>query len=307
MTRLVKAAVVQAGSVPFDTPATIAKLQRLAADPACSGADLIVFPEAFVGGYPKGMDFGARLGWRTPAGRDDYLRYAQGSIVVPGPETDAIGDAARIANAHLVTGVIERAGHTLYCTALTFGPDGTLLGARRKLMPTGLERLIWGFGDGSTVKPVDSAIGPIGAVICWENYMPLLRAAFYAQGVEFYCAPTVDDREIWVPTMRTIAVEGRCFVLSACQYLVAVDGSRAADTAQALDPLIRGGSCIVGPLGDILAGPVYGEETILTATLDRDDIVRGKYDLDVAGHYGRPDILSLLLDTRPKSVLTTER
>jgi nitrilase len=301
MSRSIKAAVVQAGSVPFDTPVTLAKLERLAHDPRCSGADLIVFPEAFVGGYPKGMDFGARLGWRTSAGRQDYVRYAQCAIVVPGPETEVIGEIARAVGAHLVVGVIERDGGTLYCTALTFNADGALVASRRKLMPTGLERLIWGFGDGSGVKPANTAIGTIGAVICWENYMPLLRAAFYAQGVELYCAPTVDDRDVWLSTMRTIAVEGRCFVLSACQYLASLDGVLTSD------PLIRGGSCIVDPMGEVLAGPVFGEETILAATLDMDAITRGKYDLDVAGHYARPDVLSLVLDARPRSVLSINK
>jgi len=122
-----------------------------------------------------------------------------------------------------VVGAIERDGGTLYCTALFFGPDGRLLGKHRKLMPTALERLVWGCGDGSTLTVVDTPRGKIGAVICWENYMPLLRTAMYAKGVELYCAPTVDDRDSWLPTMRHVALEGRCFVLSACQYLTRAD------------------------------------------------------------------------------------
>lgn len=147
-----------------------------------------------------------------------------------------IGDVARRNRLHLVVGVIERDGGTLYCTALMFGPDGSLFGKHRKLMPTALERLVWGFGDGSTITVVDSGVGRFGSVICWENYMPLLRTAMYAKGIEIYCAPTVDDRETWLPTMRTIALEGRCFVLSACQYLTRADCPAAYNGIQGDDP-----------------------------------------------------------------------
>jgi nitrilase len=211
---IVRAAVVQAAPVVFDTPRTVAKLVDLTCDAGARLADIVVFPEAFVGGYPKGLDLGARLGLRSVEGREDFRRYYDGAIAVPGPETLEIGEAARRNRVHLVVGVIERDGGTLYCTALMYSPDGSLLGKHRKLMPTALERLVWGLGDGSTLTVVDSAIGGFGSVICWENYMPMLRMAMYAQGIELYCAPTVDDRDTWLPTMRTIALEGRCFVLS---------------------------------------------------------------------------------------------
>ncbi len=303
---LVNAAVVQAAPVVFDTPRTLAKLEDLARDAAAQSADIVVFPEAFVGGYPKGLDFGARLGTRSPEGRDDFLRYYDSAIAVPGPEADQIAQAARLNGIHLVVGVIERDGGTLYCTALMYGPDGNLLGKHRKLMPTALERLVWGFGDGSTIPVVESAVGRIGSVICWENYMPLLRMAMYAQGIELYCAPTVDDRDTWLPTMRTIALEGRCFVLSACQYLTRGDCPPAYNAFQGDDPatvLIRGGSCIVDPLGNVLVEPDFTGETIKLAELDRTAITRGKYDLDVVGHYARPDIFNLTVDTRPKSAV----
>jgi nitrilase len=281
----VRVAVVQAGSILFDTAATGAKAEQLIADAARGGAKLIVFPEAFIGGYPKGDDFGARLGSRTPEGRKTFRRYFEGAIDVPGPETARLGEAVRASGAWVVIGVIERDGGTLYCTALFFAPDGSLAGKHRKLMPTAMERLIWGFGDASTMPVLDTGFGKIGAVICWENYMPLMRAAMYAKGVQIYCAPTVDDREAWQPTMRHIALEGRCFVLSACQCLKR-DG--APENAQ-----IRGGSVIVGPLGKVLAGPVYDEERILTAEIDVGEIAEGKFDLDVAGHYARPDVFHL--------------
>lgn len=296
----VNAAVVQAAPVVFDTPRTLEKLGDLTRDAAAQGADLVVFPEAFIGGYPKGLDFGARLGLRSEAGREDFRRYFESAIDLPGPQSAILAESARANGVHLVTGVIERDGGTLYCTALMYSPEGRLLGKHRKLMPTALERLVWGFGDGSTLSAVETAIGRIGTVICWENYMPLLRMAMYSQGIELYCAPTVDDRDTWLPTMRTIALEGRCFVLSACQYLTRADCPAAYSAIQGDDPvtvLIRGGSCVIDPMGNVLVEPSFVGETIQCAELDRRMIARGKYDLDVVGHYARPDIFKLMVDT----------
>src|SRR5690349_9362516 len=287
---LVPVAVVQAGSVLYDREASLAKAEALIAEAADGGARLVVFPEAFIGGYPKGEDFGARVGSRTPEGRKLFRRYFEGAIDVPGPATARLGEAARASGVWVVIGVIERDGGTLYCTALFFAPDGSLAGKHRKLMPTAMERLIWGFGDGSTMPVIDTGFGKIGAVICWENYMPLLRAAMYAKGVQIYCAPTVDDRQTWPSTMRHIALEGRCFVLSACQF---IRPAGAPDSE-----CIRGGSVIVGPLGKILAGPCYDGECILTAVLDPGEIAEGKFDLDVAGHYARPDVFHLEVNDR---------
>ena len=306
----VQAAVVQAAPILFDTPRTVAKLVELTRDAAARAANIVVFPEAFVGGYPKGLDFGARLGSRSPEGRDDFRRYFESAIDVPGPETEAIGAAARDCNLHLVVGVIERDGGTLYCTALMFGSAGQLLGKHRKLMPTALERLVWGFGDGSTLPVIDSEIGRLGSVICWENYMPLLRMAMYAQGVELYCVSTVDDRDQWQHAMHHIAYEGRCFVLSACQFARRSDYPDDYDCVQGNDPatvLIRGGSVIVSPLGQVLAGPQFDREAVLVADLDRGDIARGKYDLDVVGHYARPDVFRLTVNTAPRpAVIATD-
>ncbi len=299
----IKAAVVQAAPVLFDTPKTLSKLAELAREAAGKGAELVVFPEAFVGGYPKGLDFGARLGMRSPEGREEFRRYFESAIDLPGPEASRLGEIARDNGIHLVVGVIERDGGTLYCTAVTYAPSGKLISKHRKLMPTALERLVWGFGDGSTIGVVDTPLGRIGSVICWENYMPLLRAAMYAQGVELYCAPTVDDRDTWLPTMRTIALEGRCFVVSACQYFTRGDGPADYTPLQGNDPdtvLIRGGSCIVDPLGNVLVEPDFTGEAIQIAELDRRIIPQGKYDLDVVGHYARPDVFHLSVDTRPK-------
>lgn len=279
----VKVAVVQAGGVLYDAEAAVAKAERLLGEMA--GAQLVVFPEAFLGGYPKGQDFGARVGWRTPEGRKEFRRYYEGAIDVPGPETARLTEAARAAGAWVVIGAIERDAGTLYCTVLFFSPEGKLAGKHRKLMPTAMERLIWGFGDGSTLTVLETGFGKIGAVICWENYMPLLRAAMYRKGVEFYCAPTVDDREAWPGSMRHIALEGRCFVLSACQFV---------------PELIRGGSVIVSPLGKVVAGPCYEGECILRAEVDPGEIAEGKFDLDVVGHYARPDVFRLEVDERAR-------
>src|SRR5262245_37077283 len=211
------AAVVQNAPVVFDVEKTLEKIGQLSSEAASAGARLVVFPEAFVSAYPKGLDFGARVGLRSPEGRDVFKRYFDSAIAVPGPATEHLGRTAKTNKIYLVVGVIEREIGTLYCTALFFAPDGTLLGKHRKLMPTAMERIIWGFGDGSTMPVFDTSIGKLGAVICWENYMPLLRMSMYAKGIELYCAPTADDRDTWLSTMKHVALEGRCFVLSACQ------------------------------------------------------------------------------------------
>jgi nitrilase len=283
----------------FDPEATLAKVDQLAAEAAGGGAHLVLFPEAFVSAYPKGLDFGARMGSRQPEGRRDFQRYYESSIEVPGPATESLGKTARQNKIHLVIGVIERDGGTLYCTALFFSDEGVLLGKHRKLMPTALERLVWGFGDGSTLPVFDTPLGRLGAVICWENYMPLMRTYMYSQGIELYCAPTADDRDTWLPSMRHIAYEGRCFVLSCCQYLTRGDCPDDYDAIQGNDPqtvLMRGGSVIVDPMGNVLAGPDYEGPCILTADLDMNLIAQGKYDLDVTGHYARPDIFRLTVN-----------
>jgi len=209
-----------------------------------------------------------------------------------------------------VLGVIEREHGTCYCTVLFFAPDGRLLGKHRKLMPTALERMIWGCGDGSTLTVVDSPYGRIGAVICWENYMPMLRMAMYSKDVVLYCAPTADDRDTWLSSMQHIALEGRCFVLTACQFLRKKDfpGTVRVSLGDSPDAvLMRGGSAIISPLGKVLAGPHFDGETILTASLDLQDIGRGKFDFDVVGHYSRPDVFRLIVNEAPTTAVLLER
>ena len=304
----VRVAVVQAAPVGFDREFTLAKVRVLTNEAAGRGAKLVLFPEAFVSAYPRGMTFGAVIGDRTPEGREWYRRYWESSVDVPGPAVDTLGDVARESGTYLVIGVIERDGGTLYCTALFFAPNGDLLGKHRKLMPTAIERLVWGQGDGSTMPVYDTEIGKLGAAICWENYMPLYRTALYAKGVQLYLAPTADSRETWVASMRHIALEGRCFVLACNQFARRSDYPKDYPSDFAADPstiISRGGSCIVSPLGELIAGPVYDEEAILTADIDLNDIVRGKFDFDVVGHYARPDVFQLTVNEQPTIAVRT--
>ena len=298
------AAVVQAAPVAFDVEATLEKAERLTAEAAAGGARLVVFPEAFVSCYPRGITFGAAVGSRTDEGRAWFRRYWESSVDIPGPVVDRLGTIAREHDVHLVIGVIERDGGTLYCTAVFLSPAGEYLGKHRKLMPTAAERLVWGFGDGSTMPVLDTPLGRLGAVICWENYMPLLRTSMYSKGIQIWCAPTADARDTWVASMRHIACEGRCFVLSANQF--ATRGDYPADYPLDAEPdevLCRGGSVIVSPLGDILAGPETGGEGILHAELDLARIAEAKYDFDVVGHYARPDVFTLLVDESPATLV----
>lgn len=302
------AAVVQSAPVAFDRDRTVDKVVQLTASAAAQGASLIVFPEAFVSAYPKGIDFGARVGMRSAEGRDYFRRYFESAVDVPGPDTERIGQAAREAGVYVVIGVIERDLGTLYCTVLFIAPDGTLMGKHRKLMPTAMERIIWGYGDGSTLSVFDTPLGRIGAVICWENYMPMLRMAMYAKGIQLYCAPTADDRDTWLSSMQHVALEGRCFVLTACQHLRRKDCPADYAPIHGEDPetvIMRGGSAIVTPLGKVLAGPLYNQDGILTAEIDLDEIARGKYDFDVVGHYARPDVFRLEVSERPLSAVVS--
>ena len=304
-----RAAVVQAGAVPFDTEACVDKAVRLIGDAAALGAKVILFPEAFIPGYPKGLNYGLVVGARDPAGREEFRLYLDAAIEVPGAQTQRLGEAAAAHGSYVLIGVIERELGTCYCTVLFFGPDGRLLGKHRKLMPTAMERMIWGFGDGSTLTVVDSPYGRIGSVICWENYMPMLRMAMYAKNVALYCAPTADDRDTWLASMQHVALEGRCFVLTACQFIRKKDfpGTVRVSLGDSPDAvLMRGGSAIINPLGKVLAGPHFEGETILAASLDLNDIGRGKFDFDVAGHYSRPDVFKLIVNEAPASAVVAK-
>ncbi|KAJ7225603.1 carbon-nitrogen hydrolase [Mycena pura] len=308
MARTIYASVVQTCTQSYDLEATLQKLEqltRLARERDRS--QLAVFPEAFIGGYPKFSTFGSVVGERSPEGREEYLRYHNAAIEIPSLATDRIEAISKETNVFLVVGVIERDGGTLYCTAIFVSPSEGLLGKHRKVLPTASERLIWGQGDGSTLPVFERSFmasgesdgsritTKISAAICWENYMPLLRNHYYSLGTQLYCAPTVDARPQWQHSMIHIALEGRCFVLSACQYAEErhYPDTHAVANTETRKPgnvVIAGGSVIISPLGKVLAGPLRDREDVLTAELDLDDVVRGKFDLDVVGNYARPDI-----------------
>ncbi len=303
----VRVAAAQPRGFPFDPAGAVDRLCDMTSEAAARGAELVVFPEAFVGGYPWGLAFGTAVGGRKPPGRRAFGRYFDAAITVPGPETERMGRAAADAGVYLAVGVIEkgaaRSPGTLYCTLLYFAPDGSLAGLHRKLKPTAAERLIWGEGDGSTMPVLDTPFGKVGGLICWENYMPLARTAMYGKGVEIYLAPTADSRDRWQATLRHIALEGRCFVIGCNQFVTRdhypPDLEIIGDLEDWPNPLSRGGSAIYGPLGDTIAGPLLGEAGMLHADLDLGDIARGKFDFDVVGHYARPDIFSLRVNEAP--------
>ncbi|MEN6439649.1 MAG: carbon-nitrogen hydrolase family protein [Syntrophobacter sp.] len=304
----IRVGVAQIGAIPFDIEASVDKAIKWVEKAGTQGCQLVVFPEAFISAYPKGLGFGSLVGVRAPEGREMFRRYFDSAIPVPGVETDKLCEAAGQANLHMVIGVIERDLGTLYCTALFIGSNGSLLGKHRKLMPTASERLVWGFGDGSTIPVIDTPVGRLGAVICWENYMPMLRMAMYSKGVTVYCAPTADDRDSWLPSMRHIAMEGRCFVLTSCQVMRRRDFPDDYPCGMETSPddvLMRGGAAIVGPLGQVLAGPVFDEETLLTADIDLADVTRAKLDFDAAGHYARPDVFHLVVNETARKAVKT--
>ena len=290
----VRVAVVQAAPILFNRAASVEKAIQIIQETAQNGAQLVLFPEAFIPAYPRGLSFSTVVGQRKPQGRDLWQRYFENCVPVPGPETQNLAEAAHKAGIYLVMGVVEQAGGTLYCTTLYFGPDGNLLGSHRKLKPTAAERLIWGEGDGSTLTTIQTEFGVVGGLICWENYMPLARMAMYTKGVELYLAPTADSRDSWQATLQHIALEGRCFVLG-CNQFVTKDMYPAnlpgiEELADQPEIMCRGGSAIYGPLGELIAGPLFDQEGILYADLKLDEVPRSKFDFDVVGHYARPDV-----------------
>ncbi|ORX94808.1 nitrilase [Basidiobolus meristosporus CBS 931.73] len=318
--RRTRVAVVQACTVNgYDTQATLPKLAILAREASQQGATLAVFPEAFLGGYPVGSNFGTRFGERTCEGKEEFVGYFKQAIELPGPEATFIADVARENNLFIVVGVIERCIGTLYCTVIFVDPSKGLVAKHRKLMPTCMERIVWGQGDGSTMPildvPLKSSVpsdqgrafqAKIGAAICWENYMPLFRYNLYAQGIQLYCAPTAEGRDFWISTMQHIAVEGRCYVLGSNQFARQKDFPEGHPFVGEANPdgvMHDGGSIIVAPTGEILAGPLREQEGVLVAEIDLDEMIKGKFEFDCVGHYSRPDIFQLSVNERQNSVV----
>jgi len=275
------------------------KTERLSRQAADAGAQLVLFPESFLPAYPRGLKFGTVVGSRSPKGRALWLEYWRNSVEVPGPATERLGRLAGRLNLYLVIGVTERSrlGGTLYCSLLYFAPDGKLLGRHRKLKPTGSERVLWGEGRGDDLQVFETPFGRLGGLICWENYMPLARTHLYQQGIDIYLAPTADQRESWQATLRHIACESRCYVLGCNQFVTRNQYpdlyQQELSQYQEQEPMSHGGSAIISPLGEPIAGPLYGKEDMLYADLNTDEIVKSRMDFDACGHYARPDVFRL--------------
>jgi nitrilase len=295
----VKVACVQAEPVVLDRDATLEKLASLTAEAAGEGAELVVFPETFVSVYPSSAWAKALAGWGDPGATAAFAALARESVEIPGPAADRLGSIARDNGVWLVTGVNEsdpsRNG-TVYNALLYHAPDGSLALKHRKLVPTNHERLVWGQGDGEGLRAIETPLGRIGGLICWENYMPLARFSLYESGVEIYLASTADDGDAWQATLVHIARESRAFVVAPSHFQRASaypDDFPLRDLIQELDVIGRGGSAILSPDGSYLAGPVYDEEAILYAELDPARLLQERQRFDPAGHYHRPDVLRL--------------
>lgn len=300
----VKVCVVQDNPVFFNKEQTLRKVEKLTADYAGEGCELILFPETFIPGYPRGFSFGTKMGGRSREGRDLFAEYYNQSFDLEGEELKRLESLCAEKNVYLVIGVTEKVNSSLYCSMLYFSPTSGLMGVHRKIKPTAFERVIWGEAGGDGLCTFDTPVGKLGGLICWENYMPLARMAMYRKGVEIYLAPTADARERWTHTMIHIALEGRCYVLGCNQYITKamypekyqslVEDESYADC--------QGGSLIVSPMGEVIAGPLYGEAGALIAELDLSEIPKARLDFDVSGHYSRNDIFELLVKGQPDTI-----
>ncbi|OCK74950.1 putative nitrilase [Lepidopterella palustris CBS 459.81] len=313
MSSRIKVAAVQAAPVAFDLQESLQRVSKFTSKAASSGADLVVFPEGYLSAYPWRYAFDATIGAREPSGRRWFAKYYNSAVAIPSTEFEFLCGVAKKNKVFLSVAIIEKDGCTLYCTAVLLDRGGNLLSAHRKLIPTAAERLVWGRGSGDGLVVVDTDIGKVGGLICWENYMPAARLALYQQGIEIYIAPNADDLPTWVATMQHIAKEGRCFVISVNQFCKVSDfpadyppftpnhHDRQPDgSAWTPDSILsHGGSCIVGPLGTFLAEPVWDKEEIVYAELFRDMLIESRMDFDPVGSYARPDIFSLSVNTKP--------
>ena len=295
----VKVACIQVEPVIFDRAATIERLAERTAEAAGQGAKLVVFPEAFVPAYPSSVWAKALAGWTDPQAKAAFALLARESVEIPGEASDRMGEAARASGVHLVVGVTEvdpAHSGTLYNTLLGYDPEGALVLHHRKLVPTNHERLIWGPGDGRGLRAIETSLGRLGGLICWENYMPLARFSLYESGVEIYVASTADDSDEWQSTLVHIARESRAFVIAPCHFQRSSgypDDFPLRHMLDGIDLIGRGGSAILGPDGSYLAGPLYDEEGILFAELDPTRLHEERQRFDAAGHYHRPDVLGL--------------
>lgn len=305
MTNLIPVAVIQSAPVLFDLEGTLIKVESLMKQ--AKGAQLMLFPEAFVSAYPRGLSFGTVVGSRSNDGRKLWQRYWDASIAEGDKAFFKLSSLAKKYKTLLAIGVNEKdtVSGTLYCSLFYFGENGEFLGKHRKLKPTAQERIIWGEGDGSTLSSFDTPLGKIGGLICWENYMPLARMSMYMKGVQIYLAPTADARLSWQSTMQHIALEGRCFVLAANQWVTRdmypKDLQNTDEIQKQPNTMSAGGSVILNPLGEVLAGPVWNQEAILTAEMNMEQITQSKLDFDPIGHYHRPDVFEFKAIKQPET------
>jgi nitrilase len=302
----IKVGVVQATPALFDITGTIEIVSHWIEKGAQSGCELLLFPESFIPCYPRGLSFDAIIGKRTDQSREVWFDFWSNSLDLSSDSFKTISNAVKKNALMVALGVTEkeRLGGSLYCSLLYFSKDGNLIGKHRKLKSTGLERYIWGESDGTTLITLDTSLGKIGGLICWENYMPLARMAMYTKGVEIYVAPTADSRPSWQYTMQHIALEGRCFVLASNQFVRKLDYPERyqADLSNEPDIMCPGGSVIISPMGEILAGPLWGEEGLLIAELDFSILAKSKLDFDCIGHYSRPDVFDFFVSKQPEPV-----
>jgi len=300
----IKVAVVQDAPKFFNKEATLQKIELIAKQQAKEGCDLIVFPESFIPGYPRGFSFGASIGSRTDLGRQHYADYYNNSFDLESDDLTRLETLSKEQNSYIVIGVTEKqqTNGSLYCSMLYISPTQGLLGVHRKIKPTGTERLVWTEAGAESLVTFDTKIGKLGGLICWENYMPLARMSMYLKGVEIYIAPTADSREQWTATMQQIALEGRCFVLGCNQYMITsmYPDKYKDEVKDQLENFCTGGSVIVSPLGKIIEGPLFNKAGILVAELDLEDIKRSKLDFDVIGHYARNDIFEFKVNGQPE-------
>ncbi|MGZ4308209.1 MAG: carbon-nitrogen hydrolase family protein [Gaiellaceae bacterium] len=291
MDQPVTVACAQVEPVVFDLDATIDRIGEVAREAAGKGARLVLFPEAYIPAYPSN-----RWARYLAAGQDAkgvYAKLARSSVEIPGPASDRLGSIAREHGLWLAVGANELDRGTIYNALLLYGPDGSLALHHRKLVPTNHERLVWGPGDGGGLRAVETDLGKVGGLICWENLMPLARFSLYESGVEIYLAPTADDTEDWHDSLKHIARESRAFVLSCCVFQRASSYPDDVQLAEGDELVGRGGSAILGPDGAYLAGPLWDEEGILTAELDPQRLYEERQRFDPAGHYHRPDVFEL--------------
>lgn len=300
----VKVAVIQDSPVFFDKQACFTQVKNRLEECASQGVELALFPESFIPGYPRGFDFGAVVGSRSDEGRELFRRYHSQCVDAMGTDREALEKLASESGVLYVLGISERSDlhGSIYCSMVYVSPKKGVVGVHRKIKPTGTERLIWAEAGGEYLVSLATPIGRLGGLICWENYMPLARMSMYTKGVQIYLAPTADARDSWIQSMQHIALEGRCFVLACNQYFTR---SMYPSDLQGYLPedkevICRGGSVIVSPMGEIIAGPLLDKSGMIVSEIDLDDIIRAKLDFDPIGHYHRPDIFEFNVNDQPE-------